>query len=178
MKNRPVHSPRVPRPELMWSAHKGYGWTDQFHRMDRWHKRMINAKGDDFLDYSTAFFQACYHMKDWIEETGTLEKEALDKFFKDEFPMRVCRDICNAAKHFTLRQTPSLGRECEFSMAWEFNGSGKDLVILTGGEKISVLKVAGLCVTAWRRFVKEHKIGTILPQEVQEAFDNVRQRRE
>jgi hypothetical protein len=158
--------------EIGWSAHRGYGWTDQFARILRWHELLKNARENDVLDFVFVFFQGCYHLRDWLKFTGSVSKAELDAFFQDSFAMRACRDICNATKHFSLDGTPSLSRE--FSMAWEYLGDDRSqLVLLTDGRKLSVLSVADDCVATWIRFIREKKIKTELPERIQRLFSEV-----
>lgn len=54
----------------------------------------------DAEDYLYAFFQNCYHLRDWL--LGTYSQDAIDDFLKSTLPMRICRDVANLTKHFAL----------------------------------------------------------------------------
>jgi len=164
---------KTPSPgEVGWSAHRGYGWPDQFARIIRWRDRLGKAEEKDILDFVFAFFQACYHLRDWLEFTGSVEKTTLDKLFQDRFEMRACRDICNATKHFSLDSKPSLGRE--FSMAWEYIGDDRnELVILADGKKLRVLNLANDCVRTWEAFLRDQTIKTVLPDKIHRLFSDL-----
>lgn len=85
-------------------------WTEQWRRVTRWFRRSEKIKkkaevkeldeGD--IDVLIAFFQNCYHLRDWISDSRPDLKPKLDRFFEQHFEMRTCRNICDGYKHKRL----------------------------------------------------------------------------
>jgi hypothetical protein len=52
------------------------GREGQLRRVERWHERAVHVldpydgvAGEDAIDFLYAFFQAAYHMRDWLQNT-------------------------------------------------------------------------------------------------------------
>lgn len=110
--------------ELGLSEHSGSGWKGQLARVARWHERVQSLGARDDLsitpitafDYLYAFFQNCYHLRDWLKNSGTLSESDLQSFMTDNEAMAVCRDIANGTKHLrittpSIDANPAFGRE-------------------------------------------------------------------
>jgi hypothetical protein len=106
------------------SEHSGSGWQGQLARVARWHERVQGLGSRDDLmispitafDYLYAFFQNCYHLRDWLKNSGALSESDLQRFMTDNMAMAVCRDIANGTKHLkitspTMDANPAFGRE-------------------------------------------------------------------
>ena len=89
--------------------------NEQFARMKRWPVRfeeITNGKEhlqstDFYQDEVYAFFQNCWHLRDWIINSGIIEKVIVDKFFHEDSDMKICRDLANGSKHLTIN-SPSI----------------------------------------------------------------------
>src|ERR1041384_6786560 len=96
--------------EIGGSVHTVQGWQGQFERMTRWAKRVetISAerqqKGDlhSQQDYIYAFFQNCYHLRDWLLKSRVVAKTDLDDLFRQHVELQICRDVCNGTKHMEI----------------------------------------------------------------------------
>ena len=52
-----------------------------------------------------AFFEICYHLKDWVKFSSEYDSSNnVEKFINDSQPLRICADICNKLKHKILTQ--------------------------------------------------------------------------
>jgi len=103
---------------LPWSLHKGTGWKTQYELMERWYQRSkIAEEKVDIADFLFAFYQSCYHLGDWLPLTSKLTKEDLSDLFTKHLELRICRDICNVTKHFSIGN-PS--QEFELSIIQEY----------------------------------------------------------
>lgn len=67
---------------------------------------MEQLTAEDF-DTLIAFFQNCYHLRDWLESTRPELRDDISTLFENNFEMRGCRDICHGFKHKDLKR-PSL----------------------------------------------------------------------
>jgi hypothetical protein len=144
-------------------------YREQYDRMKRWHDRLVsldqgrahNVSSENYLDEIYAFFQNCYHLKDWIKNDGAvpLKKRAVEDYINNSRPLRLCADLCNALKHLTLKDEPRSGENPAF---------GKEHYSLTlGGESPTIslkyevttvngpedaFQLATKCVREWDAF--------------------------
>ncbi|TWU12271.1 hypothetical protein CA54_10940 [Symmachiella macrocystis] len=90
-------------------------WPEQLERVKRFFKRIEHPEAfgnthdgrNDYEDFLWAFFQNCWHLKDWIKRDSTVCQKALDdieEFWKREENenIRISSDIANATKHLVL----------------------------------------------------------------------------
>src|SRR4029077_15837149 len=78
-----------------WS--RALRWHDRVQRIEKKSRRQELSVGD--MDIVVAFFQNCYHVRDWIVASKPSLKSQLDHLFHNHFEMGACRDICNGFKH-------------------------------------------------------------------------------
>ena len=79
----------------------------QYNRVLRWREQLNNIElnHDIFEDYVIAYFQSCYHLKEWIKNDSPIPeitKKDLEKYISKTNPLRICTDIANGTKHFIL----------------------------------------------------------------------------
>jgi hypothetical protein len=84
------------------------GWQEQLRRVERWHERATRALDPynrvpeaETIDTLYAFFQAAYHMRDWLRNSGAASQAQL-KSLMDNESLELCRALCNGSKHFVL----------------------------------------------------------------------------
>lgn len=85
------------------------GWPEQLRRVERWHARALAAlrasrdsNDSDTIDFVYAFFQAAYHLADWLKNSGAAPRTDVENFVNSTTALVFCRDICNGSKHFRL----------------------------------------------------------------------------
>jgi hypothetical protein len=79
------------------------GWQAQLDRLRRWYGRASNATDSiDRWDYVYAFFENALHLRNWPSDTGTVSEVNLKKFFEANEEMRLCRDLANSHKHYSV----------------------------------------------------------------------------
>ena len=61
--------------------------------------RCIN---DDFVDFFLAFMVMCYSLRDFVVRTGGVLEDEIDELIRDCEAKRICRDVCNRAKHCAI----------------------------------------------------------------------------
>jgi hypothetical protein len=54
------------------------------------------------LDEVFAFFMNCFHLGDWLIESGAKSAADVHRFFDTTPCMQLCRDVCNGLKHYRL----------------------------------------------------------------------------
>src|SRR5437016_3705170 len=98
-------------------------YQDQLERVRRYHKRFADLDSgiadwiptDNYIDDMYAFFQNCYHLKDWLKKDPAFNApEDIEKFVTKTPCLALCADICNATKHLGLdpkKHPPRTGHE-------------------------------------------------------------------
>jgi len=69
----------------------------------------ILNKIDESIDVIYAFFQNCYHLKDWIKNDDNLiiSDDFIEDYINKYESLSICADICNGTKHLRLNRTRS-----------------------------------------------------------------------
>ncbi len=83
-------------------------YLDQFERVKRYFSRFkqINdgqehsQSSQNYDDDIYAFFQNCYHLKDWIKNDPACSSWSdVEDFINQNPDLSICADLCNALKH-------------------------------------------------------------------------------
>ena len=142
-------------------------------------KRLVNAPVEDIMDEIVAFFQNCYHLKDWIEHDTVLQVR-LDSLGIDidhalinaDDDMKLLADLCNSSKHMELKiKAGILGRSGEnpkFKEGQNFKvtigepGGTKTEVYWSiktdNGNVYSVIDLATRCIQKWDNFISTYSV--------------------
>lgn len=140
------------------------GYADQWQRVQRWLERIEAAprNSTEYDDFVWAFFQNCWHMRDWIANDQQLPEELrhrVPQLAMKQRSLKICADLANATKHFELRH-PKVGSGAKHShrvltvVAGESSKTKIDYyVALDDGQQISTLDVAREAVDVWRRLL-------------------------
>ena len=148
-------------------------WGDQYQRMVRWYKKfeeIDRGKIDNAPDYFSyhdvvyAFFQNCYHLKDWIinDARRSLSKDLVEQFIEKNECMRICADICNGTKHLKLEKSRSAKspRLEPFSIMIQLSEKGQihkiKYSIDTTAGSFDAFKLASECVEKWEEFIEKN----------------------
>ena len=141
--------------------------------MLRWYKKFeIIDKGkidDDpnffsYHDIIYAFFQNCYHLKDWIlnDTKVSLPPNLVEQFIQQNDCLKICADICNGTKHLKLtrpRSNITEGIMPSSTIIW-FSEKGRvnkiKYIIITTSGSYDAFKMATECVEKWKEFIKDN----------------------
>ncbi|SIO60674.1 hypothetical protein SAMN05444166_6482 [Singulisphaera sp. GP187] len=96
------------------------GYQEQLNRVRRCFKRFerINESGifdgsvENHIDDIHAFFQNCYHLKDWLKNDpafSTRTGPEIENHINTTLELAICADICNSTKHLILTKSPRSG---------------------------------------------------------------------
>jgi hypothetical protein len=140
----------------------------------RWHVRVSsirNARADpshaaEYLDLIYAYFQNCNHLADWISADVAGAKERVEQLVHDTVDLQICRDICNATKHYRLdrpvRHPERVDEDQGFADGREYvpHGwpadhpiEGETWFVIAAGEKRDIFDLVDRCMAAWENFV-------------------------
>lgn len=95
------------------------GWQEQYDRMRRSYAHFVGmANGsvdsggsDRARDALFHFFQDAYHLKDWLKNDPGLsfDRNRVEVAVNGSEPLKLCADLCNRTKHFTLDRRSRTG---------------------------------------------------------------------
>jgi hypothetical protein len=150
---------------LLLTLQEAEGWHGQYHRMLRWRDRVgaidTERSSADQLDFLSAFFVACFHLRDWLRDSG-IDAERLIALFRANVELRVCRDIANGFKHSRLDREPfhdpafSVVREhVPLGLSSNLGHANTRWSIVAGEHKLDLVELAGRCVSIWDGFLGE-----------------------
>ena len=149
-------------------------WREQYERTERWYKRfetinsgrVHNVSSDNYVDETYAFFQNCYHLKDWIKHDAFLPdaiRRGVEGFISSERSLRLCADVCNGLKHLELdpkrvrsHENPKFGKK-DFNVGL---GAGEPTIslkceITTDTGRIDAFKLATDALASWKKFITD-----------------------
>src|SRR5687767_6889445 len=87
------------------------GWREQWDRTQRWFvkfDRIVTTPQyvptDDAFDVVYAFFQNCWHVKDWLRNDPSVAPLVgdVERCVNDSDALSVCADMANGSKHAVL----------------------------------------------------------------------------
>jgi hypothetical protein len=152
-------------------------WREQYERAERWYKRFetINTgrahdvSSDNYVDEIYAFFQNCYHLKDWIKYDASLPgavRSAVEGFINSEEPLRLCADVCNGLKHLRLLEPYRSGEKPKFGRKRfdvEFGAGVPSTIrlkceITTGTRTVDAFQLATDALESWKKFITEYSL--------------------
>lgn len=93
-------------------------WEQQLERVRRYKDRVerlyagevLRRPNEELLDDVHAFFQSCYHLKDWLQNDPAFTKhtrQQIEAFVSNTPEIALCADVCNALKHLQLQRLRS-----------------------------------------------------------------------
>jgi len=147
------------------SVHKNGGWHSQWARLHRWYDRLKNPglrkpqpSSEETCDFAIAFFQTCYHLRDYLKADG-IEETKLAELFKGSVALELCRDICNGTKHCNLNCASvdahfAIGREyVPKGIPYSQYANNEAWFVIAGEKKYDLLELAQDCLAAWAGFL-------------------------
>jgi hypothetical protein len=146
-------------------------YRQQYDRMMRWYDRFVaidhgrshDSSSDNYRDEVYAFFESCYHLKDWIKNDTAISPgvvQSVEGHVSSSRSLRLCADICNSLKHLQLtrprsHENPVFGAK---SVALDLGNSTAPSISIkyevetTNGPE-DAFQLATDCVLAWGGFL-------------------------
>ena len=152
-------------------------YIEQLERTKRYFSRFsgINSgvshsmASPNYDDDVYAFFQNCYHIKDWIKNDPCCSqwRGDVEEFINANDNLRICADLCNGLKHLKLtgpRSTENpqfAGNHISLSIQEGFSqpsGVGISITyrIATASGDMDAFDLASRCVRAWEDYIVAH----------------------
>ena len=154
------------------SSHNYLEWRTQFDRTRRWYARLKKIEHEikktgltqDSEDYIYAFFQNCWHLREWLSKSKVVEKNKIEQLVASHEELRLCRDICNGTKHMSITR-PSVDsgfytfREYDWldqQVHSQGPRSNQKFMVRAAGRKHNMFALAHRCMKIWDDFVDRH----------------------
>ena len=147
------------------------GYRHQLDRARRFLDRLdrpASLDGDgmndvEFQDMVWAFFQNCWHVKDWVKNDPLVDqvvKDAVIKRAHESVVLRVCRELCNGTKH--LGEHPGEASHDHVNTTIVPGGeTTMDCLIDNGaGTLVSGRLLARQCIAEWESILQSHGLAT------------------
>jgi hypothetical protein len=145
------------------SVSGGVGYRHQLDRARRFLERVEMTTEDwadmddvEFQDMMWAFFQNCWHVKDWLKNdplvSQVVKDAAIQLAHKSQY-LKMCQELCNGTKHLDARP----GASHHHVNTTIIPGAGirdLDCIVDDGsGKLISGKQLATDCVAEWERIL-------------------------
>lgn len=145
------------------SGHIGY--RDQLDRARRFLDRVEGPHRNDvdFQDMMWAFFQNCFHLRDWVVRDplmSSAQKDAVLAKAGASIPLRRCGDLCNGTKHLVPKATQHSHVNITIQPGTDRPSELDSIIDVGGGQLISGKQLARDCLSDWERILESEKLAT------------------
>jgi hypothetical protein len=124
-------------------------WPDRIRECRRSHNRRR-----DELTFYLCFFAQAFSIRDWLKKQNILTSSELNAAINGDVAMRICRDICNRYKHYTLSD-PSI--DADFSIQRRlinpFSSEDWEWSVIADIENIALWDLMMRCISFWEALV-------------------------
>lgn len=141
------------------SAEKVRGWSGLYLSLADWPDRIRECHSSpqrlrDELTFYLCFFSQAYSIRDWLVKQGVIKSNEVDAAIGRDVSMRICRDICNRYKHYTL-SNPSIDGDWSIqrrvvnpfvSDEWEWR-------VVADKQNTSLWELMIRCISFWEALV-------------------------
>jgi hypothetical protein len=159
---------------------EGMSYQDQLARVHRWLKRLEDAsshrndinnpvpteKYEEYEDFLYAFFQNCWHLKDWIlSDAGAPRElqEAVRKMDKQGniVPLMLCSGVANGSKHLRPMRDPKRRARTVGEILIDIDPKGDSQTFYTykvvddNGKSHEAFALAQQALEAWEKIIRE-----------------------
>jgi hypothetical protein len=144
------------------------GYRDQLDRTRRFLDRILADRAAayvvDYQDDVWAFFQNCWHLKDWVKHDPLVPQDIKDRIVSAaevSTVLALCHDMANGTKHLHLHRPQAGAAHSHVTLATGANqGPAIDCIIETSTGPRSAREVAEECVAAWVRILSAEGLAT------------------
>ena len=150
-------------------------YVEQLERTKRYLKRFSDINtginhtqaSPNYDDDVYAFFQNCYHLKDWIRNDPCCSKWSSDveEFINSNNDLRLCADLCNGLKHLkrtkgsrSIENPQFSGRKISLNISEGYSEPTEVSIaisysIATKSGDIDAFDLGSRCVRAWENYI-------------------------
>ena len=129
--------------------------------LDRIEKPNLQQANEvEFQDMMWAFFQNCWHIKDWMSDDPAVPETTKEAVIKDAHAsalLKVCQELCNGTKHLGERPGEAKHLFTAMTVDREKGVLEMDCTYEDGSGAVrSAKELARQCLEDWRRILKSH----------------------
>ena len=143
------------------------GYRSQLDRVRRFLDRVEGPYANDveFQDMMWAFFQNCWHLKDWVAADPLVPREikkAIIARAEESVLLRVCKEMCDGTKHLGKDRNRSTARHKQVAGIVDAHGNiDWDCELDNGvGKLVSGRLLAHQCISEWEAILTFHGLAT------------------
>jgi hypothetical protein len=140
------------------------GYRHQLERARRFFSRVYDLSHPDwgtsaeveFQDMAWAFFQNCWHVKDWVRHDPKVtdaQKTAVIDMAHNSSDLMVCREMCNGIKHLNKIPGEAAHSHIDAEYADGFTVHMDCVIEDGGGKPISGKELGHRCLAEWERIL-------------------------
>lgn len=134
------------------------GYRDQLDRVRRFLERLDRHYHYvvDYQDDVFAFFQNCWHLKDWISNDPLIpdgQKFRLKQAAENSSILAICNDMANGTKHLGLKNARAGASHSHIHIATTGVETMMDCVIDVNGKAMHARVIARQCVAEWDKLL-------------------------
>ncbi len=149
-------------------------WREKYDEMKRWRERVANLTPDsdrarhnaNLLDYLNAFFAACLHLRDWLNNDPSCPVptgDASNAVNRPSSALSLCHAIAVGAKHLRI-DDPKLDPKARVSVQsfsqtfgpLRFEASVAEVEATAEGQ--DAFKLADDCLREWDEFLRSKNL--------------------
>jgi hypothetical protein len=141
----------------LWQVARSYRFLERFEKSMTFDFMKDANKLNDLEDNLWAFFQNCWHIRDWISNDPSVqadEKRAVLHDVSQSGILLAVGHLANASKHFVDKPTGEAPTQTEKNAngTWTFT----HYVILPDGTYLPALEAARRAMGEWQEILKRH----------------------
>ncbi len=158
--------PEVPStPAYLQQVARGYRFLDRFKKAMTFNFKDDPNGFNDLEDNLWAFFQNCWHIKDWIRHDPEISQEVKDSIWEDvkgSKTIQIVADMANGSKHFAtdpkLEWTGVAEAPTQVIRNQDGTSTFRHYLQVPDGSQITALDMAEQAMRAWQEILKKHDL--------------------
>lgn len=145
-------------------------YEEQLGRVERFLARISQPQTnrEEYEDFLWAFFQNCWHLRDWIAEDKSIRKRQRNSILSmanSSKALAICQCIANRSKHYRLKWKPRRNAKVVGAISLEIGDSANggdsatvslEYVIREGRKSHQALTIARDAVSDWTKILRQH----------------------
>ena len=143
-------------------------WRDKYDRMKRWQTHLAGERqiDDRLIDDLYAFFECCYHLKDWLRGDPAVDPRIgrdAETYIGARRTLMIAADLANGSKHLVRTRPARIdpnARVARVEGAFQRGAFQENtfqverVVVVVDGERHNALDVVNESVADWETFLR------------------------
>ncbi len=142
---------------------RAYRFLDRYKALVRTKSGLPGADFNELEDSLWAFFQNCWHVKDWLKNDPTVPAEVKQRILplaEGTQALKIAADLANGSKHFKLTRARTGARDSAIQLINHYDGtmSTVHMIELADGSSVTALQAAEQAMEAWKGLFRENDL--------------------